>query len=76
MSRRTYPAPKHLCDSVNPLDNDRRSEASSRSGAIRVVGTSVRLVEGDASDAAARAQGEALMAIARSLGLVDDKGGD
>lgn len=57
------------------LDIEGRSEASSRvpKGAIAVVRVSIRLAEGEAGLAAARTQGETLWAIARSLGLVDEK---
>lgn len=56
------------------LDKADRSERSS-GAAVQIGHASVRAVEGDAGQAAARAQGEALLAIARSFGLLDEKEG-
>lgn len=62
-------------DSQLTLDIEGRSEASSLvpKGAIPLVRASIWLAEGEAGESAARSQGEALLAIARSLGLDDDK---
>lgn len=56
------------------LDNRSRSERS-LCRSIVVGRTEVRAIEGDAGAAAARAQGEVLLAIALKLGLLDEEGG-
>lgn len=57
-----------------PLDTGRQPERSSAgSPPIRFGRSSVRLIEGGAGEAAARAQGEALISIAKRLGLMDEE---
>ena len=56
------------------LDKCAGSERSlDRSGGIRSIRVSTRVVDGESGESVARAQGEALRAIARSLGLMDEK---
>jgi hypothetical protein len=62
-----------LSASDPPFDKQGSPERSSGgSSGIRIGRAYVRLVEGDARRTAPRAQGEALRAIAHSLGLVDE----
>ena len=63
------------CPTKVQLDKSGRSEPSS-GAVVRIRRASVRAVRGDAGELAARSQGEALLAIARRLGLLDEKEGE
>lgn len=62
-------------DDRRPLDKHGPSERSSLAPA-RIGRASVRTLDGDAGESAARKQGEALLAIARSFRLLDEKEDD
>jgi hypothetical protein len=68
----THHKPAPVSTRYRSLDNRFRSERSSGSG-VRIGRASVLALAGDAGEAAARAQGEALIAIAKSLGLMDEE---